>query len=1797
MRQTTRSTSSTTILKGSRVVAVILLLLAGIGSLFADVGGVTLTVDTEPSYASGMIFNGGAKVTLKAAWAQGDTPPFGATFMTGGSAIGTVNTSEKSAQFVTSGAALGPGDKDFTVSVIETSVPNAVAKPGTGNRTITINTEAPNVNVTVDNGSSFSNQSPNNVVNVTVTCTNKDISGTPDVTISPSAGTSLAQDGTPTSRVFKYKITLSSASTGQYTVRAVCKDTTQPSTTANTGSGQTAFNVVNEGPSPAAITQISTPNPTHLNAVSLSGTISSNIKTVAIYEGSNKVSDASVNTSALTWTANLSGLTEGSHTYVAKGKDALGNESAPSADFKVVIDQTKPQAPALIQPVSPTSSKKITITGTGALDLGTTLSTPITVLLFDMTGQIASVTANADGTFTFTDVTLKQEGDNILYARCEDNAKGSPGNTSDSSPAIRVVLDTNASTHTTVNAVVVAQGANLASTSVPFPATTYLAPGDYSVQITYSEDMDRTVTPSIGVKPTTGSEVVTTSGSWVASNTFVGQFSVPSGQGTTWDGQAALRIFGAKDAAGNLQDVYNQATAFRIDTTAPTTSMDSMDTIYVSSSTTSITLKGTSNDNGSLVGYVEIATATFTGAPPTSGLRVPIFNGPNVSWTHTWDVSTLPAGKYKLWAYAADQAKPSPNVEAKVNYRTVIVSRANPTVVRISLDDETTDLPTTSTPKIASDVTKITAVFQDGGTAGLNLNVPPTMFTLLHNATNKNITGNFTNNGNNTVIFTFPKLTDNGTYTISVQPVDNAGNTSVAVATRSFNLDTSAPTGVTVMPGTSAYANTTYPSLHVDQVWATIQDDEADYAKSLINVAYNGITVGNQLAGASTTAVVWDLYGSTASAPTDQSGDGRYDVTVTPRDMGGNVGTAQKSYFYLDSQPPMISSLSHASGTWIGLASNAIVLTMSDAPADLVKYTGAKTAQDSTWQSGSGSGCNTAMSSFTATLGTVVNNGTVSAANTLTVARHAAPSTTTNPEGVATLSMRAILLDNVTNTSPNSRTIDYIYQFDFLRPTFKFTKPLPSQKYCKTSLTVEAGVADRGTGANLQIMQSEITDASGNWVALSQMPALPANQSTGTIVLDISKWGDGKQTINGRCYDRAGNMSDASPSSDSPVPTAIEIVVDRTPPAAPILVLPLNDSASRERSFRFKWSKVTDADRYLIQVADDSAFNNILNHINTTGSYTGLLGQVTQMQEATFTAPKDGTYFWRVAALETCADGWNISNYSTTWRFAVDTVKPKVLEVQPTPSSGNKITTGMVTFTLRFNEKLDTTITPTVHLTSAGGQQMLVEQISFVENTWTGTTVIPKDSSATYDGNAIIAISGAKDLAGNEMAADSTNMVVINTSPAFEIKIFSNPAHEYEIMIVARSTEALQSAPTCSVSQGGSAVPVTMNFLKEKYYAGSYRIDPEQAGKAYIDITGTDLFGMVGKGSVQFTVAALTAESRLSLKTPDGLATLDIATGTVSKAAGLYMLSRSDLDNGGTKSPLAKILPSLLKNTVSTGNSSELVEVMPLEEVGPSSLRLARRIWYTASVKNLNLKVPAEKVHLYRQVNGKWIFVGGVLKNNRVTAQLGGLGKLALMADLKAPVLGNVSPSDREKLEDSQPLLEGTLQDSGAGIDPASFKLLIDGFEQTGAELGSDGAFAYQLKQALSKGDHQIEVVASDRAGNEIRQAITVTAPGPFGISELISYPNPARGNSVWFTYNLEQRPDELFLSIYDASGDKVDKFDLTDANGGQASGKIRWDLTNRQGNRVGNGVYFYKLEATRNGKTIKSRGKLAVLR
>ena len=1764
-------------------------------ALFADITAQTLVVD-YPGAATGAKINGAAVVTLQAAW-TGDTPPYSATFKTGANALGNVTTSSANANFQVSGAALGHGDgKTFEVEILESSVPAAESKTATGDKSVNVDLQAPGITVTL-NKTTFSNNAGNNEVIINIT-SDEDI-GKPTVTVTPDTlGVAPTDDATnPTvGRSFRYTMTLTAAQSNNYTVRVDGRDTTQPTANANLGSSQAVFNVSASGPGAGAINAVSPGTPTKANSVTLSGSVGSNTDTtrpVEILEGGAVVANGTIN--GTTWSANVNSVTEGVHTYTMRGYDLLGNPSAESGPFVVTVDQSNPSTPTVVQPPTPTGAATITISGTGAVDSGTVVSLPVYVGVYDMNGtMVASAPASSDGSFSISNVALA-DGDNQFYVQAAD-ATVNGGNLSGISNRVNVFKDV---TQTTLSSVIISQPPDLASMPLPLPSSTWYGPGTYRVQANFDENMDTTLNPTITMTFGGGSVVSNAAGTWVDPRTFIGSISVPNNGGTSYDGVSELTVAGARDAAGNTMNDFVQASSLSLDATSPTSSFTDNSALYVSSATTSLSMTGVADDAGSGVGYVDIAWQSFSGGA-VSSISVPIFNGAHADWSYNWNVSGLGSGRYKVWVYAGDRATPKTNIEPFLTkeYRILLVDRDDPSVSRVSIGNLATDIQdmdASMVPTIASSVTRLVAKFLDNGDAGIDFGNAGFQFTLVNDSTGNSILGNFSNNASDTVFFDFPELTQNGTYTVTVRPIDKAGNLGV-VATRSFVLDTTGPSNVGPMPANNTVVNHTYEPIAAGQVWAVIDDPMADFARSSMVVRYNGNQIGETVPSASTTAVVHNLITGGGNVHEDQSDDGRYDMEVTPVDILGNTGTVGRSFFNLDTQAPVITTFAPAlnagAETWVGNSVTQYSVTLSDAPKDIVTHAAALgrtavPAGDPNWYNGSGSGVNTTVSSFSWDIGVASSSAPAITGNTFTVNKPSADATAF-PEGVVDVPCQVVTADNVAfgNPAPNMFTHTHTYRYDFLEPSITgITKPEPgNNKYCKQTLTIEGAAMDQGTSTDIQVVGIELSEDNTSWTSMS-VSGLPATQASFTATMDITNRTDGTYSFYLRAIDRGGNVSPSSSGA---------FVVDRTPPEAPTMVVPLPDQITNKRGQLFKWATTTDADHYLLQVADDPSFNNILNNqINT--AYPALVGQVTVMTENAFSLPKDGTYYWRVAAIETCVDGYNISSYSTTRKIVVDTVKPTALSVQPAPSSGNKITTGMVTFTVRFSENMDGTEPPVVNLTSAGGQLMKVEMVTFSGDTWTGTAVIPSNNSALYDGTAIISISGGKDLAANTMAEDSTNSVIINTGPAFTTKIFSNPAHEYEIMVVTKSSEALQAPPTCSIQQNSTRTPVVMNFLKERYYAGSYKILADSPGKAYIDMSGSDLNGMTGKDSVEFTVADLSASVRAEMITPSGKATLKAAEGSVSNPVAMYMLARETLE-----SPFAAdIKASVLADTVDmeVKNGSELVGVLPLEEIGPANVQLKKCMLYSADVEGIKLSVPAEKVHLYRLgSDGFWRFQGGELKDEKITAQITGLGRLALMADMTAPSIKDFSPADMDKLDDPQPVIEGRLVDYGSGAVNETLKLFIDGVEMPNVKADSKGYFKFKVPVVLPKGRHEIEVEAADKAGNQVRSSFWVTAPGAFAIDQFTPYPNPSTGTHIYFNYNFNQRAERVRLKIYDVAGHRVADFDTFDfAN--QTDGRIRWDLRNDSGKRVANGVYFYKLQVTRSGKTYKKRGKFAVLR
>lgn len=1754
------------------LLCMLLVLFSSISALHADVAPSNVAVNTTFPGSSNKI-NGSGWVNLAVTW-QGDSPTFTAKYMKNGtvifteSAISSTNTSAQIQASVigdTNGSAI-----PITVQIVDSAGRTAEAS----SQGVLVDTKVPNLTATVTNGPNFSQSSS---VRIQIT-SDKEIHA-PSVTSEGVAATPEGSLTTGTSFVYNLQLTNAFAN-GSHNISISAVDTTEPESGANRGSTSVTFSVGSSVSGSTNINSSSPASPTNASNVTLSGSSPSGTSKIRLMDGGNQISEIAV--SGTEWSIGLT-PDEGTHSYVAISLDSLDQEVSRSSAFSLIVDRTAPSVPNYDATGIPTQTNQTSLSFTVSVDnYASEVSNPVFLQAYNngtAVGQKYNVTTSGSPITMSVPLT---DGTNNICFKTSDNA----GNMSESSTVTSVNKSGSASaavSSTMVDAY-----------SIPAPTTSMLGGGAHTLTVNFNQAVDSGVMPKVEVVCGGGAKLEVT-GSWSSTQVFAGNFNVPANGGASYDGAATLNVSEVKDSFGNVLEAYTQAAAFSIDSTNPTSTINGTE-FYVSATNQNVNLSGTVDDgDGSGIDYLTLICKDSSGTETKT--NVPLQTGAQSPWSYSYSASGLASGKYTLTTSATDRAVPTGNTE-NVNGKagvTIIVDTEAPTVTRVSLNNTGVDISTYGDPcVIASDVSRLVVVAADTGDSGLDLTSSNFVFTL--NGPNGLVTGEKTNNGVDTIYFDFQTLTAGGEYTITVNPVDKAGNVGTTT-TRVFTLNKSAPDQATFNPPSYVTANKTDANLAQSQVSVSLATTGGgatpSYSASTISVKYNGVEIGSKQP--SETELVAKLH--SGNLLDNQSHDGSYYITVVPYSTTGISGAAITSQFNYDTQAPVVieSSPDIDSDGWFGVDTTEFGITVSDAPKDIIayykgQYDASASAPlqpgDVTWYNGSGSGVNMDISSFSWKMGDQVSPAFRYTGSKMMV--DAPKSVSDTAAGVSDVEVTFVLADNVTQgeTVPNTTSFTRTFKYDYLAPKIEISTK-KGAKYCKNLLTVNGTVTDQGTDPNLQVQFVQYFNGE-TWDVL-QVNGLPAKTASITTSVDISNKPDGNYTVKFMATDRAGNESE---------PVEFSYVIDRKGPDAPELTIPLPDYTVSKRSQGFKWASVAGADNYVLQISDDSSFNNILNN-QTNGDYPGIKGTICTTTEGSFTLPKDGNYYWRVAAIEKCEDGYNISDYSTTRKVVVDSVKPYVVSVSPSPSSSNVVSTGMVTFTIRFSETIDSTVDLAVSLTSAGGQVMKIEKISCSGDTWTGTTVIPKNNSALYDGSAIISIADAADLSGNKMEPDSSHTIVVNTGPAFTTRLFSNPANEYEITIVTKATESLQTAPSCSVKQNSTKTPVTMNFLKDRYYAGSYKIDKDNPGKAYITISGTDLYGMVGNSTVEFTIADVNASARLSVTTASGRATLKAAESATYNPTAVYIIDRDCLESPFSDSETLATTRASLKNVRASvaKKNPELVGVVGLDEVGPASTKLKKCMLYTADVNGTSIGVDSSKVHVYRQDGkGNWVFQGGTLKDYKISAQLTGLGRLALMADMTAPKLNNMSPSNLEKLETNNPEIKGQFVDGGSGLMSETFKLAIDGLQVQNVLLEKDGSFKYQVKPALKKGKHEISCEVTDKAGNIFRKSFMVDAPAEFAIGEFRPYPSPARGNRISFAYNFGAVPESVNLKIYDAAGHVVAKFDSGDF-GGKPSGNIRWDLTNEKGKRVANGTYIYRLEVRANGQKTKKRGKFAVLR
>ncbi len=199
-------------------------------------------------------------------------------------------------------------------------------------------------------------------------------------------------------------------------------------------------------------------------------------------------------------------------------------------------------------------------------------------------------------------------------------------------------------------------------------------------------------------------------------------------------------------------------------------------------------------------------------------------------------------------------------------------------------------------------------------------------------------------------------------------------------------------------------------------------------------------------------------------------------------------------------------------------------------------------------------------------------------------------------------------------------------------------------------------------------------------------------------------------------------------------------------------------------------------------------------------------------------------------------------------------------------------------------------------------------------------------------------------------------------------------------------------------------------------------------------------------------------------------------------------------------------------------------------------------------------------------------------------------------------------------ITNAQPILLIKLSDSsginvmGTGIghdlvaildDNEEQRFVLNSFYETELDNFRKGIVRFQLP-ALTEGLHSLKVKAWDAANNSSEAMIEfrVIKENQFTLDHVINYPNPfTTRTNFWFDHNRPGEELRVTVQIFTVSGKLVKTIKNTIFSTGNRSSEVQWDGRDDYGNKIGRGVYIYRLNVrTSDGKSASRLEKLFIL-
>ncbi|MFH1567668.1 MAG: FlgD immunoglobulin-like domain containing protein, partial [Gemmatimonadota bacterium] len=419
---------------------------------------------------------------------------------------------------------------------------------------------------------------------------------------------------------------------------------------------------------------------------------------------------------------------------------------------------------------------------------------------------------------------------------------------------------------------------------------------------------------------------------------------------------------------------------------------------------------------------------------------------------------------------------------------------------------------------------------------------------------------------------------------------------------------------------------------------------------------------------------------------------------------------------------------------------------------------------------------------------------------------------------------------------------------------------------------------------------------------------------------------------------------------------------------------------------------------------------------------------------------------------------------------------------------------------------------------------------------------------------------------GGGFRATGTLVVTVTepiTASTLGIRVVPNPINpDYlDFFVVARTQ--LASSPTVVVSFEGDTT-IAVRQIEDQLSArgvliwtGNTRLRPRATGTALFRAQALTALG--SSVNAQASIAIATASAGKALAIVHGEARLDLPPGAVTQDVRLVLMAGSpEPEYPGEDAPAARRAGAL------AGTDPEL-ELVATADLYPVALVLQRP---GALVFALD-EAPAPVDGVYRFADGRWAYLGPAASPVAIPA----LGQYAVMRDLRAPSLGRPSVA-----------VDGhfsvAVADGGSGVDERHLVLTIGDQPYAGQLDGGVAIWLLPPEVLVLGGTAHLE--ARDRAGNvaEVSLDLDAAARGlPLEPVLGANYPNPFNPETtIPFAVPAAPGSAALRLVIYNLAGQTVRVL----ADGIPTPGRhaVVWDGRDEAGNRVGSGVYLYRLES-----------------